>query len=55
MTPNKEHQINARYPRPGERHTQRGIEKLQYKDRKRTDILKTPKLRIMRMYINEYY
>jgi hypothetical protein len=38
----------------GAAHTM-GTEKLQYKDRKRTDVLKTPELRIMRTYINRYY
>jgi hypothetical protein len=33
----------------------RCTEKLQYKDRKRTDILKILKLRIMMTYINKYY
>jgi hypothetical protein len=51
----KEHQINTRYTRPAEWHTHRSKGTLQYEDRKRTDIPKTPKLRTMIMYINEYY
>jgi hypothetical protein len=43
-----QHQINTRYTWPGEWHTQRGLEKSQYKARKRRDILKTPKLRVWR-------
>jgi hypothetical protein len=39
----------------GKQHTQRSTEKLQYEDRKRTDILKIPKLRIMMKYINKYH
>jgi hypothetical protein len=49
------HQISTRYTWPGELHTERGTDKQQYEDRKRTDILKTPQLRIMTTYINEYY
>jgi hypothetical protein len=33
----------------------RGHRKLQYEDRKRSDILKILKLRILMTYINEYY
>jgi hypothetical protein len=40
----KEHQMSARYTRPGERKTKRGAEKPQYEDRNRTDILKISKI-----------
>jgi hypothetical protein len=51
----QEHQNSTRYTQPGKLHTQRGTEKPQHEERKRSDFLRILKLRIMATYINEYW